>query len=156
MSRFLEEIFNEQDNKEIFTKIFKNNNEIAQSALILLKREFLNNKKMFMDKKSGLEPLKGDIVIIAKENPRLGLIIDVISKHRVMVRFKNRGINKEDVYHPKILGLIFRPVTPSHFLAISSQGPAKLNPLLSQFWDKLSRAIRHGDKDPGPADLAPV
>ena len=156
MSRFLEEIFNEQDNKEIFSKIFKSNNEIAQSAHILLKREFLNNRKMFMDKKSGLEPLKGDIVIIAKENPRLGLIIDVISKHRVMVRFKNRGINKKDVYHPKILGLIFRPVTPSHFLAISSQGPAKLNPLLSQFWDKLASSIRHGDKDPGPADLAPV
>ena len=156
MNRFLEEIFNEQDNKEIFTKIFKNNNEIAQSALILLKREFLNNKNMFMDKKSGLKPLKGDIVIIAKEDPRLGLIIDVISQHRVMVRFKNRGVNKEDIYHPKILGLIFRPETPSHFLAISSQGPAKLNPLLSQFWDKLSRAIRHGDKDPGRADSAPA
>ena len=156
MSRFLEEIFNEQDNKEIFSKIFKSNNEIAQSAHILLKNEFLNNRKMFMDKKSGLEPLKGDIVIIAKENPRLGLIIDVISKHRVMVRFKNRGINKEDVYHPKILGLIFRPVTPSHFLAVTSQGPAKLNPLLSQFWDKLASSIRHGDRDPGPANLAPV
>ena len=156
MSRFIEEIFNEQDQKEIFSKIFKGNNEIAQSAHILLKREFLNNRKMFMDKKTGLEPLKGDIVIIAKEDPRLGLIIDVISKHRVMVRFKNRGTNKEDVYHPKTLGLIFRPATPSHFLAITSQGHAELNPLLSHFWEKLANSIKHGNTDPVLSNLAPA
>merc|ERR1711895_173420 len=80
---------------------------------------------------------------------------DVISQRRVMVRFKNRGINKEDVYHPKTLGLIFRPVTPSHFLAITSQGHAKLNPLLSHFWEKLANSIRHGDRDPGPSNLSP-
>ena len=44
----------------------------------------------------------------------------------------------------KTLGLISCPVILSHFLAITSQGPAKLS------------SIRHGDKDPGPADLAPV
>ena len=129
---------------------------MAQSAHILLKREFLNNRKMFMDKKTGLEPLKGDIVIIAKDDPRLGLIIDVISKHRVMVRFKNRGINKEDIYHPKTLGLIFRPVTPSHFLAITSQGHAELNPLLSHFWEKLANSIKHGNTDPVLSNLAPA
>ena len=109
-----------------------------------------------MDKKTGLEPLKGDIVIIAKDDPRLGLIIDVISKHRVMVRFKNRGINKEDIYHPKTLGLIFRPATPSHFLAITSQGQTELNPLLSHFWDKLASSIKHGDTEPVLFKLAPV
>ena len=50
MGRFLEEVFNEQDQKELFSKIFKNNSDMAQSAHILLKREFLSTRKMFTDK----------------------------------------------------------------------------------------------------------
>ena len=156
MGRFLEEVFNEQDQKELFSKIFKGNNDMAQSAHIMLKREFLNTRKMFTDKKNGLEPLKGDVVIICKDDPRLGLITDVISQHRVMVKFKNRGKNKEDIYHPKTLGLIFRPATPSHFLAITSQGQTELNPLLSHFWDKLASSIKHGNTEPVLFKLAPV
>ena len=100
MSRFLEEVFNEQDQKEIFYKIFK------------------------------------------------GLITDVISKHRVMVKFKNRGKNKEDIYHPKTLGLIFCPATPTHFMAITSQDQTELNPLLSSFWDKLASSLKHANTEP--------
>merc|ERR1711895_380155 len=105
MGKFLDEIFNEQDKKELFSKIFKNNSEMAQSASILLKREFLSTSKMFTDKDHGLEPLAGDVVVICKEKPRIGLIIEVISKHRVRIRLKSRGKNVEDTYHVKSLGL---------------------------------------------------
>ena len=149
MSRFLEE-----DQKEIFSKIFKGNNDMAQSAHILLKREFLNTRKMFMDKKTGLEPLKGDIVIICQDDPRLGLITDVISQHRVMVKFKNRGKNKEDIYHPKTLGLIFRPATSTHFMAITNKDQNQLNPLLSSLWDKLGCCLKHTNTEPPTALLS--
>ena len=154
MSRFLEEVFNEQDQKEIFSKFFKGNNDMAQSAHILLKREFLNTRKMFTDKKNGLEPLKGDIVIICKDDPRLGLITDVISQHRVKVKFKNRGKNKEDIYHPKTLGLIFRPATSTHFLAITSQDQNQLNPLLSSLWDKLGSCLKLANTEQSTALLS--
>ena len=155
MGRFLEEVFNEQDQKELFSKIFKGNNDMAQSAHIMLKREFLNTRKMFTDKKNGLEPLKGDVVIICKDEPRLGLITEVISQHRVKVKFKNRGKNKEDIYHPKTLGLIFRPATSTHFLAITSQDQNQLNPLLSSLWDKLGSCLKHTNIEPPTALLSP-
>ena len=148
MGKFLQEIFNEQDKHELFSKIFKNNSEMAQSASILLKREFLSNSKMFTDKDHGLEPLAGDVVVICKEEPRIGLIIEVISKHRVRIRLKSRGKNVEDTYHVKTLGLIFRPATSVHFLAtIDKDQNQTLNPLLSSFWRKLGGSLRHGSLD---------
>ena len=155
MSRFLEEVFNEQDQKELFSKIFKGNNDMAQSAHIMLKREFLNTRKMFTDKKNGPEPLKGDVVIICKDDPRLGLITEVISKHRVKVKFKNRGKNKEDIYHPKTLGLIFRPATSTHFMAITNKDHNQLTPLLSSLWDKLGSCLKHTNIEPPTALLSP-
>ena len=148
MGRFLEEVYNEQDKKELFSKIFKGNNEMAQSAHIMLKREFLNTRKMFTDKKNGIEPLKGDVVIICKDDPRLGLITEVISQHRVKVKFKNRGNYKEAIYHLKTLGLIFRPATSTHFLAIINKDTNQMNPLLSSLWDKLSSSIKHPNQQP--------
>ena len=153
MGRFLEEVFNEQVQKELFSKILKNNKYMAQSAHILLKREFLSTRKMFTDKKNGLEPLKGDVVIICKEEPRIGLITEVISKHRVRVRFKSRGKNKEDTYHLKTLGLIFRPATSAHFMAIIDKDQSQLNPLLSSLWHKLGSCLKH--TSPGPSTASP-
>ena len=128
---------------------------MAQSAHILLKREFLNTRKMFTDKKNGLEPLKGDIVIICKDDPRLGLITEVISQHRVKVKFKNRGKNKEAIYHLKTLGLIFRPATSTHFMAIINKDHNQLNPLLSSLWDKLGSCLKHTNIEPPTALLSP-
>ena len=128
MGRFLEEVYNEQDKKELFKKIFKGNNEMAQSALLMLKREFINTKKMFTDKKNGIKPLKGDLVIICKDDPRLALITDVVSDHRVKVKYKNREPFIEGVLYLRCLGLHFNSAT-------------QLDPLLSSLWQKLSRSL---------------
>ena len=141
MGRFLEEVYNEQDKKELFTKNFKGNNEMAQSALLMLKREFINTKKMFTDKKNGIKPLKGDLVIICKDDPRLGLITEVISDHRVKVKYKNRGIFKEAVFHLRCIGLIFRPATPTHFMATVNNHTTQTNPLLTSPLEKLSSSV---------------
>ena len=141
MGRFLEEVYNEQDKKELFKKIFKGNNEMAQSALLMLKREFINTKKMFTDKKNGIKPLKGDLVIICKDDPRLALITEVISDHRVKVKYKNRGLFKEAVFHLRCLGLIYRPATPTHFMATVNNSATQLNPLLTSLWEKLSSSV---------------
>ena len=114
---------------------------MAQSALLMLKSEFINTRKKFTDKKNGIEPLKGDVVIICKDDPRLGLITEVISDHRVKVKFKNRGIFKEAVYHLKCIGLIFRPATPTHFMATVNNSATQLNPLLTSLWEKLSSSV---------------
>ena len=98
MGRFLEEVYNVQDEKELFKKIFKGNNEMAQSALLMLKREFINTKKMFTDKKHGIKPLKGDLIIIY---------------HRVKVKYKNREPFIEGVFYLRCLGL--------HFMATVNQ-----------------------------------
>ena len=115
---------------------------MAQSALLMLKRGFMNTRKMFTDKKNGIEPLKGDVVIICKDDPRLGLITEVISDHRVKVKFKNRGIFKEAVYHLKCIGLIFCPATPTHFMATVNKDTTQMNPLLTSLWEKLSSSVK--------------
>merc|ERR1711888_316366 len=64
MGKFLEEVYNQEDEKELFKKIFKGNNEMAQEAMLMLKSEFLNTKRMFSDRTQGIKPLKGDLVVI--------------------------------------------------------------------------------------------
>ena len=156
MGKFLQEIFDEQDKHELFSKIFRNNSEMAQSASILLKREFISNSKLFTDKDQGLEPLAGDVVVICKEEPRIGLIIEVISKHRVRIRLKSRGKNIEDTYHVKTLGLIFRPATSVHFLATIDQDQNQtLNPLLSSFWRRLKSHLMHESLNPNTSTPSP-
>ena len=148
MGKFLEEVYNQEDEKELFKKIFKGNNEMAQEALLMLKREFLNTKRMFSDKTQGIKPLKGDLVVILKEDPRLALIMDVISDHRVKLKYKNRGQFIEGIFHLKCLGLIYRPATPIHFLAtVNSATP--LDPLLSSLWQNLIHPL----PSPTPASL---
>ena len=89
---------------------------LTLNATEILKMEFLENAKLFTDKKDSLKPSVGDLVLICKETPGLGLITQILSPRRVMVRHKHRGSNVEDEYHAKVLALIFRPQTPTYFL----------------------------------------
>ena len=107
VSKFMEEVFYDDDKHELFKKIFGNNNQMAATANQVLKREFLSNSKLFSNKAAGLKPIAGDIVAVLKEEPRLGLIVEVISPHRVTVCHRHRGSNIELTYHPKILDLFF-------------------------------------------------
>merc|ERR1711888_118373 len=95
----------------------------------MLKREFLNTKLMFSDKTQGIKPLKGDLVVILKEDPRLALITDIISDHRVKLKYKNRGQFIEGIFHLRCLGLIYRPATPTHFMATVNSA-TQLEPIL--------------------------
>ena len=54
MGKFLKEMFDESDKHELFSRIFKNNTEMAQAASIILKREFISNSKLFSDRAQGL------------------------------------------------------------------------------------------------------
>ena len=74
---------------------------------------------------------------VLKEEPRLGLIVEVVSDHRVTVRHKHRGSNIELNYHPKILALVFRPVSSSFFVSILDDPNLVMNHLLERFWTKL-------------------
>ena len=69
----------------------------------------------------------GDVVAILTSEPRVGLILEVLSQHRVVIRLRSRGANVEETYHVKILGLIFRPATLDQ--------NETLNHLRSSFWD---------------------
>ena len=132
MAKFLNEMFDDSDKHLLFTKIFKNNTEMALSASQILKREFISNSKLFSNKAQGLKPQVGDVVAILKSEPRVGLILEVLSQHRVVIRLRSRGANVEETYHIKILGLIFRPATPVHFFATLDQNET-LNHLHSSF-----------------------
>ena len=52
---------------------------MAVTASQVLKREFLANAKLFTDKPSRLRPLVGDVVVVLKNQPNLGLIVEVLS-----------------------------------------------------------------------------
>ena len=147
MGKFLKEMFDESDKHELFSRIFKNNSEMAQSASIILKREFISNSKLFSDRDQGLKLLAGDVVAILKSEPRIGLIIEVLSQHRVLIRLRSRGKNVEETYHIKTLGLIFRPTTPVHFLATLDQKQT-LNHLHSSFWERLKSHLKYDHLDP--------
>ena len=114
---------------------------MAATASQVLKREFLSNSKLFTNKYAGLKPVVGDVVAILKEDPRLGLIVDVLSEHRVIVRHKHRGSNVELTYHSKILALVFRPVSAAFFVSILEQPSLVMNHLLERFWTKLKNQM---------------
>ena len=139
-------MFEDSDKHELFTKIFKNNTEMALSASQILKREFISNSKLFSNKAQGLKPQVGDVVAILKSEPRVGLILEVLRQHRIVIRLRSRGANVEETYHIKILGLIFRPATPVHFLATLDQNET-LNHLHSSFWDKLRSQLTYDHLD---------
>ena len=101
-----------------------------------IKEEFLSNQKLFSNKLTGLQPLVGDIVVVLKEEPRLGLITEVTSPHRVKVQHRHRGTNTEVTYHPKILALIFRP-TSTFFVQLVEKPNSMMTHLLEKFWGKL-------------------
>ena len=65
---------------------------MAATASQVLKREFFSNSKLFTIKPAGLKTVVGNVVAILKEDPRLGLIVDVLSDHRAIVRHKHRGL----------------------------------------------------------------
>ena len=141
VSKFLEEIFNDEDKHLLLKKIFENNHQMAATASQVLKREFLSNSKLFSNKPAGLKPVVGDVVAVLKEEPRLGLIVEVVSAHRVVVRHKHRGSNVEQTYHSKILALVFRPVSAAFFVSIFKQPSLVMNHLLERFWTKLKAKI---------------
>ena len=138
VSKYLEEIFHDSDRHTLLLKVFQNNESMARTATEILKREFLENAKLFTDKKDSLKPSVGDLVLICKETPGLGLVTQILSPRRVMVRHKHRGSNVEDEYHAKVLALIFRPQTPTYFLSISNQ---PMPYMLENFWAKLKQKL---------------
>ena len=82
VSKYLEEVFNDSDRHLLLSKIFQNNQSMARTASQVLKREFLENAKLFSDKPGGLSPLVGDVVLVLKDQPNLGLAVQVLSPRR--------------------------------------------------------------------------
>ena len=74
VSKYLEEIFNDSDRHLLLLKIFQNNQSMARTASEVLKREFVENAKLFSDKPGAIKPLVGDVVLVCKETPSLGLV----------------------------------------------------------------------------------
>ena len=117
---------------------------MAKEVCHLLKQEFLNcNAKLFTNKSEGLRPQVGDVVLVLKEEPRLGIITEVLSPHRVTVRHKHRGTNHEVGYHSRILSLLYRPISSTFFVELvehSSSGH-----LLPDFWHRLKNHTSGND-----------
>ena len=114
---------------------------MARTASQVLKREFLENAKLFSDKPDGLRPLVGDVVRVLKDQPNLGLIREVLSPRRVVVRHKNRGANTDHQYHCKILALLFRPTSSVFFISTFEQNKPEMDHLLETFWSRLKQQI---------------
>ena len=139
MLKYLEEVFNDADRHLLLSKIFQNNQSMARTASQVLKREFLENAKLFSDKPDGIKPLVGDVVLVCKDQPSLGLVMEILSPRRVVVRHKNRGANTVHEYHCKILALIFRPESSVFF--ISTFDKPEMPHLLEAFWSRLKQKI---------------
>ena len=115
---------------------------MAREASHVLRKEFLNsNVKLFTNKKQGLKPQLGDLVLILKEEPRLGLIVKISSPHRVVVKHRHHGTNKEIEYHSRILSLNYRPLVPSFFLSLANSTSMPSKHLSPQFWKKFKLQI---------------
>ena len=139
VSKYLEEVFNDADRHLLLSNIFQNNQSMARTASQVLKREFLENAKLFSDKPDGIKPLVGDVVLVCKDQPSLGLVMEILSPRRVVVRHKNRGANTDHEYHCKILALIFRPESSVFF--ISTFDKPEMPHLLEAFWSRLKQKI---------------
>ena len=138
VSKYLEEVFHDSDRHTLLLKIFQNNESMARTASEVLKREFVENAKLFSDKPGSIKPLVGDVVLICKETPSLGLVTEILSPRRVIVRHKHRGSNADQEYHSKVLALIFRPQTPTYFMSISNK---PMPHLLEAFWTRLKQKL---------------
>ena len=141
VSKFLDELFNDEDRHLLLTKIFQNNQEMAVTASQVLKREFLTNAKLFTNKPVGLRPIIGDVIAVLKDQPKLGLIVEVLSTRRVVVRHKHRGANTDHTYHCKILALLFRPTAAAFFISTLEQSNPEMDHLLQTFWSKLKQQL---------------
>ena len=141
VSKYLEEVFTDSHRHLLLSKIFQNNQSMALTASQVLKREFLENAKLFSDKPGGLRPLVGDVVLVLKDQPNLGLIREVLSPRRVIVRHKNRGANTDHQYHCKILALLFRPTSSVFFISTFEQNKPEMGHLLEAFWSRLKQQI---------------
>ena len=97
----------------------------------------------FENKPIGLRPLVGDVIAVLKDQPKLGLIVEVLSTHRVVVRHKHRGANVDQTYHCKILALLFRPSSAAHFISTFEQPNLGMNHLLQSFWNKLKEQLTY-------------
>ena len=141
VSNFLDEVFNVSVKHLLLTKIFHNYQAMAVSVSQALKTKFLENAKLFSYKPGGLRPLAGDVVLVLKDQPNLGLIREVLSPRRVVVRHKNRGANTDHQYHCKILALLFRPTSSVFFISTFEQNKAEMGHLLKAFWSRLKQQI---------------
>ena len=135
----MEESFNDSDRHILLLKIFQNNQSMARTASEVLKREFVENAKLFSDKPGAIKPLVGDVVLVCKETPSLGLVTEILSPRRVVVRHKNRGSNTDHQYHCKILALLFRPASSVFF--ISTFDKPEMPHLLEAFWSRLKQKL---------------
>ena len=132
--KLLQDIFSDEEHSAIISKIFDNNNVMAKEASHVLRKEFLNsNVKLFTNKEQGLKPQLGDLVLVLKDEPCLGLIVKISSPHRVVVKHKHRGTNQEIEYHSRILSLIYRPLVPSFFLSLANSTSMPSKHLSLQF-----------------------
>ena len=127
---------------------------MAKEASPILRQEFINsNAKLFTNKEEGLKPQVGDLVLVLKEEPRLGLITKISSPHRVVVRHKHGGSNNEVEYHSRILSLIYRPVSSSFFIDLVETSTFSSNHLLSKFWKQLKLQMSPELTKPPQCDL---
>ena len=114
-----------------------------------LKTEFLKHDKIFLDTPGAIKPLVGDVVLVCKETPSLGLVTEILSPRRVVVRHKHRGSNADHQYHCKILALIFRPESPVYFMSIFDK--PQMPHLLEDFWTRLKQKLTWRTTQPATA-----
>ena len=153
LSKFLQSIFTDNEQSDFISKIFSNNSLMAKEACHLLKQEFLNcNSKLFSNKSEGIKPQVGDVVLVLKEEPKLGIITEVLSSHRVTVRHKHYGTNHEVGYHSRILSLLYRPISSAFFVNLVENSYSghidSLGHLLPGFWNRLKNNTSE-DNDKG-------
>ena len=105
---------------QLYSSILNYNDTIKKNVSTLILSYLMEKGVTYKDVRKGggnkqssqlLMPLVNDVIIFkdSKDHIRFGLIFEILESNTVKVRVISRGKVKEEVYHTRLLKLVYRP-----------------------------------------------
>ena len=112
---------------QLYSSILNYNDTIKKNVSTLILSYLMEKGVTYKDVRKGggnkqssqlLMPLVNDVIIFkdSKDHIRFGLILEILESNTVKVRVISRGKVKEDVYHTRLLKLVYRPSNKNCYL----------------------------------------